>query len=224
MAEGESTKVDAFAAATGAGQRRQQQPVQQGRRRLMPLRAAAGLVPIRRSSSAGGAASGTSPLVVVPGEPTQPPPSAPPQATPTVGWLLPTPRSDCDDEADNGGDALGPFYARLNAALLETLTLERRRDGLAAEAAALRALLGHWAAGHGVTTGAVDGPNALLVVNRRTSDTRVVPAPRWLTQPPLSSGRGRGGAGLQEVGPGGRLVLLEPSSVVAGGHGCLSAR
>lgn len=121
-------------------------------------------------------------------------------------------------------DAMGLFHGRYNAAVLETLALERHCAGLVAEQETLHRLIAHFAEGRSVAAGAIEGPNALLVVNGRSSDRRVAPLPRWQLQAP----RPRGGVGLGVTG--GRLLgtltppLGEPGAGRGGGTGSMSAR
>ena len=77
------------------------------------------------------------------------------------------------------------------------------------EQGALGDLLQHFMEGQGVMPGAVDGPNALLIVNHRSSDMRVERVPRWLQ---------RGSCIDIAACP----VVLEPQLVLHGGS--LSAR
>ena len=165
--------------------------------------------------------------------PTKPPPA---QATSDVAAaitgpamrpppsLLASPVSSSDSELESrasaaqaAADAMGLFHGRYNAAVLETLALERHCAGLVSEQETLRRLIAHFAEGRSVAPAAIDGPNALLVVNGRSSDQRVAPLPRWQLQAP----RLRGGVGLGVTG--GRLGTLAlphgQGELVAGGWG-----
>lgn len=73
-------------------------------------------------------------------------------------------------------ETLHHFYGRYNKALLEQLALERARDALKAEQAELQLVLQQVLDQTGVPASAVDGPNALLVVNGRVgADSRMPP-------------------------------------------------
>ena len=61
------------------------------------------------------------------------------------------------------------FYSRYNKALLEGLVLARRRDRLRAENEELQGAVQQVLDGLDLTPSAVDGPNALLVVNGRVA-------------------------------------------------------
>jgi hypothetical protein len=81
-------------------------------------------------------------------------------------------------------DALRNFYGRYNKALLEALAVERQRDRLRAENAELQNILQQTLDSMAVTPSAVDGPNALLVVNGRvTLNRNAAPPVRQAVRP-----------------------------------------
>ena len=78
-------------------------------------------------------------------------------------------------EALEEADALRNFYGRYNKTLLEALAVEKQRDRLKAENAELQNILQQTLDSMAVTPSAVDGPNALLVVNGRVTLNRPLP-------------------------------------------------
>ena len=78
-------------------------------------------------------------------------------------------------EAFEEAEALHNFYGRYNKALMETLAMERQRERLRAENAELQNILQQTLDTMAVTPSAVDGPNALLVVNGRVTLNRAPP-------------------------------------------------
>ena len=158
--ESASEKVDPFAATRGT---LPAQTVGAGAELVAAARTASGAA----AAAAGGAAAGSAlqqELALLEAE--------------TASELAPG-TADALEEAE----ALHNFYGRYNKALLETLAMERQRERLRAENAELQNILQQTLDTMAVTPSAVDGPNALLVVNGRVTLNRAAPPVKQVVRP-----------------------------------------
>ena len=158
--ESASEKVDPFAATRGT---LPAQTVGAGAELVAAARTANGAA----AAAAGGAAAGSAlqqELALLEAE--------------TASELAPG-TADALEEAE----ALHNFYGRYNKALLETLAMERQRERLRAENAELQNILQQTLDTMAVTPSAVDGPNALLVVNGRVTLNRAAPPVKQVVRP-----------------------------------------
>jgi hypothetical protein len=163
--ESASEKVDPFAATRGT---LPSQTVGAGAELVAAARTASGAA----AAAAGGAAAGAAlqqELALLEAE--------------AAGEGLSSGLAPGTADALEEADALHNFYGRYNKALLETLAMERQRERLRAENAELQHILQQTLDSMAVTPSAVDGPNALLVVNGRVTLNRAAPPVRQVVRP-----------------------------------------